>query len=224
MAMNEWWLLGSGLVLLMIALTITVWPLRRSRLMLLLLPVLGAAVIAAYWQWGSGQVWVEHVREIKRQQQVRDMMKSIHGPEDLITRLQAVLRQQPDSARGWYLLGRVYASQQQWQQADQAFSKAWKLKPDDDLITVNYARNLWELNHQQLNDNSRHLLLDVLGRNAKQPDALAMLAMDAFENHHDRQAIDYWQQLLAILDSRSDEASSIRKAIARAQGSNFTLN
>ena len=76
---------------------------------------------------------------------------------------------------------------------------------------------MWQLNHQKFNGESRALLQAVLKKNANQPDALAMLAMDAFIGHAYQRAIDYWQRLLKIAPPQSDDAEAIRKAIAKAQ-------
>ena len=57
----------------------------------------------------------------------------------------------------------------------------------------------------------------MLLKNPKQPDALAMLAMDAYQEKHYQIAINYWQQLLIITPPNSDAAKALRKAIAKAQ-------
>jgi len=215
--MNEWWLLICFLILLLLALSVAIYPLRKSRMALFLTPVLIVLVGLSYWHWGAWPEWVNHLEANDKQQRIQTMLKSIRDPAELIAKLKSTLRKQPNSARGWYLLGRLYVSQNQWQQANKAFERAYTLQPDDEQITVNYAQNLWQLNHQTFDNTSRVLLNSVLQRNANQPDALAMLAMDAYQLHHYQQAIDYWQRLLKLASPQSEEAQAIRKAIAKAQ-------
>lgn len=216
--MNEWSLLICFLILLMLALAVVCYPLRQSRIAIML-SALVLIILAglAYWHWGSLPEWRQYLQNDVKQQRIQAMMKSMRDPAELIARLKATVQKQPNSARGWYLLGRLYASQNQWQEANDAFATAHELQPEDEQITVNYAQNLWQLNHQQFNDKTRALLNDVLKHNANQPDALAMLAMDAYTRHNYQQAIDYWQDLLKMASPQSEEAGAIRKAIAKAQ-------
>ncbi len=210
--MNEWWLLICFLMLVMLALMVAFYPLRTSRVGIMLsAPALTILVGLAYWHWGA---WPENVK----QQRIQTMMKAMHDPAELINRLKATVQQQPRSARGWYLLGRLYVSQNQWPQANDAFATAHQLEPADVQYTVNYAQNLWQLHHQQFDDKTRALLRKVLEHNANQPDALAMLAMDAYTRHDYQQAIDYWQALLKVASPQSEEAVAIRRVIAKAQG------
>ena len=218
--MNEWSLLLVFVVFLIISLIVALYPLQKRAMSgMLLAPIIFSLVAFAYWRWGAWPDLNRFIHQQARQQQAQAMLKSIRNPQELIDRLKARLEQQPDSPRGWYLLGRVFASQEQWPQAHEAFAKAHHLKPDDEQTTVNYAQSLWQLNHQKFNDESRALFQTVLQKNANQPDALAMLAMDAFIGHAYQQAIDYWQRLLKFAPPQSEEAQSIRKAIAKAQHS-----
>ena len=204
-------------MLLLLALSIALYPLRKSRVIMILAPVLIVLVSLAYWRWGAWSEWVNHLQAYEKQQRIQTMLKSMHDPAELIATLKATLHKQPNSARGWYLLGRLYVSQNQWQQANDAFERAHHLQPDDEQITVNYAQNLWQLHHQTFDKTSRALLIGVLKKNANQPDALAMLAMDAYRRDNYQQAIDYWQRLLTLAPPQSEEAQAIRKAIAKAQ-------
>jgi len=218
----DYHLLLCFLVLLSIAIFVVLRPLKKQTggvvmttmfaLLLFILP------IAGYMCWGSWFAWKDYQNELTKQEQVNTMLKSVEGnPQKLMDKLKERLRQQPESARGWYLLGRLYGSQNQWSQARDAFMKAHQLKPESERVTINYAQSLWQLNNRQFNEDIRGLFQSVLKTNANQPDALAMLAMDAFLRHAYKQAIDYWQHLLDIIPPQSDDALAIRKAIAKAQ-------
>ena len=223
--MSEWWLLSGFVLLLMLALIAALYPVRMFRKSVMLLaPFLIIMVSLAYWQWGAWREWTHSLQEGLKQQRVQSMLKSIREPADLIIKLKATLHNDPTSSRGWYLLGRIYASQNQWQEANDAFALAHKLKPEDELITVNYAQSAWQLNNQQFDDNTRALLTKVLEQNPNQPDALAMFAMDAFGRHDYQKAIDYWQDLLKLAPPQSEEAEAIRKAIAKAQAALLEQN
>ena len=182
----------------------------------MLTPILFCLVSAAYWCLGSWPDWTTYIKKQTRQQQAQVMLQSVRNPQELINKLIVRLKQEPDSARGWYLLGRLYASQNQWQQASNAYANAYRLKPTSVQTEINYAQSLWQLNHQTFDAKSRALFQSVLLKNENQPDALAMLAIDSFIGHAYQQAIDYWQRLLKIAPPQSEEAQAIRKSIARA--------
>ena len=115
------------------------------------------------------------------------------------------------------MLGRLYASQGTWEKAKAAFAMASELEPDSEKYRINYAQSLWQLNHQAFNDAIRAVFFSVLKSNPEQPDALAMLAMDAFLSKAYSQAIAYWERLLVLVPKDSEDALAIRKAIAKAQ-------
>jgi cytochrome c-type biogenesis protein CcmH len=216
--MSEWWLFGSFLVLGLLALLWMLYPLRKTSLLCMILsPILVSATFFAYWHWGALADWQNYLHRQARQQQVQAVLQTIKGPAELIERLQARLQENPKSARGWFLLGRLYASQNEWLLARDAFYQAHQLSPEDEMTTVNYAQSLWQLHQQQLDEQTRGLFKTLLQKNPQQPDALAMLAMDAFTNHNYQIAIDYWQELLKLAAPGSEEAQLIRKAIARAE-------
>ncbi|MCX7117092.1 MAG: hypothetical protein NTW94_04150 [Legionellales bacterium] len=214
--MNEGWLFLVLGCLLGMTLLIVLYPLRHSKgMMLLISPLMLCFAVSLYWKWGALPQWTKHLSQQQKQAQVQALLKTAQ-PKDLIEKIKARLLHQPDSAQGWFLLGRLYVSQSQWQKAREAYAKAHFLKPDSPKITVNYVECLWELNHQTMNALMRELLQGVLVQHENQPDALAMLAMDAFLEHAYPQAIDYWERLLNILPPQSDEAESVRKALAKA--------
>ncbi len=215
--MNERWGLIGLVVLLIVALMAALIPLRRSKsMMILLTPILFCFVSFAYWKWGAWPDWQAHVQRLQKQDQVQAMLRS-HTPEELIDRLSERLKKTPNSAQGWYLLGRLQASQHHWRKAYDAYAMAHQLKPENETITVNYAQTLWQLNHQTVDSVVRSLFQAVLKKNQDQPDALAMLAMDAYQGHAYQQAINYWERLLGSAPAQSEEAQFIRKAIAKAQ-------
>ncbi len=216
--MSEWWLVGLLVTLSVLASALIIYPLRRNLfLSLVLIPIMFVLMFGGYHFWGGFAPWQAYVKNTNSQEQARAMLKSIKTPQELIDKLRAKLDDSPESAKGWYLLGRLYSNQNDSNNAVTAFAKAHSLKPQDEQFTVNYAQSLWELNQRQFNAQIRDLFNTLLKNNPNQPDALAMLAMDAFMSQSYEDAINYWQRLLKIAPQQSEEADAIRKAIAKAQ-------
>ncbi|HAT7921197.1 TPA: hypothetical protein JBC64_03450 [Legionella pneumophila subsp. pneumophila] len=216
--MNEWWLIILLVVLAVFACTLIIYPLRRNRLVsLLLAPIIFIMVFTGYYFWGDFARWQEYLHRNEAQELAQSMLKSIKSPQELIDKLKAKLDVQPESAKGWYLLGRLYSSQKDNQNASLAFAKAHQLKPEDEQFAVNYAHSLWQLSNQQFNPDILEIFHTLLKNNPRQPDALAMLAMHAYLSHDYEAAINYWQRLLQLAPAQSEEALAIRKAIAKAE-------
>jgi len=204
--------------LLVLALLIALFPLRKSlgRALPLMLVLLLAFAVPAYFQWGSWTAWRTHEQDQVKQQEAKAMLATISSPQELIDKLRAKLDDSPASARGWYLLGRLYGGQNQWEKARDAYAKSQQLKADDGAA-LGYIESLWQLNEQQFNDDIRQRLLAVLKHNPEQADALSMLAMDAYQRKDYQQATGYWRRLLPMVPAASEEGKALRKAIAKAQ-------
>lgn len=216
--MNEWWLLGLLAGLTVLVSIFIVYPFKRRFIAsLLLVPVIFVASFTAYFYWGNFDEWQQYVHRLESQEQAQKMLQSIKSPQELIEKLRAKLDDTPKSAKGWYLLGRLYSSQNEKQKAVNSFAKAYQFNPDDEQYAVNYAHSLWVTNNQQFTEQITEIFRRLLKNNPDQPDALAMLAMDAFVSHAYEDAIDYWQRLLKIAPAQSEEAQAIRKAIAKAE-------
>jgi cytochrome c-type biogenesis protein CcmH len=214
--------MSSALYLIILALFglwLAFYPLRMHGLKISLLLPLGLILLGlAYWHWGAWAAWQRYLQEKIRYQQVQTVIRSLHGPEELIQKLKDRLHAEPESAKGWYLLGRLYSTQSQWQEASDAFAKAHRLKPHDEKITVNYAESLWQLHTVRYDQKARALLKHLLRVNPNQADALTMLATDAYQHEAYQQAIDYWQHLLMVVPPQSEDAKTIQRAIVKAQG------
>lgn len=216
--MSDWWIISVLLGLALSASAAFIYPLKIKKLSagfgFLILFVL---IIAGYLCWGSLAQWQEYQHKQELRQQTQALLKKVKSPNDLINKLRAKLDETPKSAKGWYLLGRLYSAQDNKQQALDSFAKAHQLEPQNEQYTVNYAHALWEQNNRQFNSPIIKLFESLLADNPNQPDALAMLAMKAYMSHDYSQAINYWQKLLKLVPPQSSEAKAIRKAIAKAE-------
>lgn len=221
--MNETGLICLFATFLIVAVMLVIYPLNRqhARQKIAIVIVLIVGSLWGYWQWGSHQRWINYLYQQDINRRAQAVMTSLKNPQDLIVKFKHHLQQHPNSARGWYLLGRLYISQHQSNLAHQAFLKAHQLEPANEQITVNYAQSMWAIHQQTFTHDVRELFQSILKRNPKQPDALSMLAMDAYQQHQYQQAIDYWSSLLLLLPANSSESKAIRQAIAKTQALHF---
>ncbi len=216
--MNQWWLLALLFSLACLVCGLIIYPLRRYFIFsLFLVPLIFIISGTGYYYWGGFSQWQGYVHQQETQKQAEAMLKSIKSPQELIEKLRTRLDDTPKSAKGWYLLGRLYSGQNEQQKATDAFAKAYHFNPNEEQYAVNYAHSLWQLNNRQFTPQITRIFSHLLKNNPNQPDALSMMAMDAFTQHAYEQAIGYWQHLLTLAPPQSDEAQAIRKAIVKAE-------
>ena len=193
------------------ALVLVLYPLRRYWPAMVIVSLLFiSGIILGYGHWGNWSRWQSYVQQ-------QALLHTFKSPDALIVQLKARVEAVPVKARGWFLLGRLYACQGQWVNAYHAYAKAHRLLPDDEATTVHYAEALWEHQHRRFNKDIRRLFQEVLQHNPNQADALAMLAMDAYTRQVYQEAIDYWERLLKQVPQGSEEALAIQQAIVKAQ-------
>ena len=194
------------------------WPLRKQRYVWMVTPLLLGAAGLGYWYWGAWQAQSDFIQRNDRQRAAEALLPTIKSPKILIEKLQKHLAADPSSARGWYLLGRLYASQHLWEKSHHALGKAYELKPQDELIAVNFAQSLFARQHPKDAVLARKILTATLEAHPQQVDALLMLAIDAQHRHAKQEALTYWRRLLILVPDSSSEAKSIRKTIHDLMG------
>lgn len=216
--MSEWVLIALLSFSALIACLLLVYPLKNKKLLSIIsVPVSLLLVLVAYYYWGGFAPWQNFQHQQRMQAQARQMLGTIKTPDELIDKLKAKLDDSPKSAKGWYLLGRLYSAKNNNKEAVLAFKKAYRFSPDNEQYAVNYAHGLWQLNNQQFNEQILGLFKKLLNSNPNQPDALAMLAMNAYMSLDYEAAIDYWQRLLKLAPAQSKEAIALHKSISKAQ-------
>lgn len=216
--LHEWKLIAGFSLLLIFAMILFLHPLRgsgkRTKWMGMLL--LSGLVILTYNYYGSLDLLQNYYQKQQKQAEIKEYLAKIKSPQALIDTLRSKLDNSPASAKGWYLLGRLYANQNQWQQAADAFGTAYRLNPDDEKASVNYAQALWQVNGQAFNTSVETMLQQILQKNPEQADSLAMLAVAAYQKENYKEAITLWQRLLYLTRPDSDEAKMLQKMIAKA--------
>lgn len=216
--MEQYILISGFIVLYLIAFGFLKYPLKLAKTPSWLFWGLTLTLVtSSYLYWGSYFQWQAYESKLLKTEQAKQLLSQFKDPQELIAVLRTKLDNSPQSAKGWYLLGRLYSGQNAFAQAVKAFRKAQALDPKNELYLVNYAHGLWQLNQKQFNPQIIELFSQLLTNNSQQADALAMLAMNAFQEKDYVQAIDYWKRLLQLVASESHEADSIRRAIAQAE-------
>ena len=132
-------------------------------------------------------------------QAVKAEIATAGSATQIIEQLKAKVDANPEDPRGWYLLGRLYFSNGEFQQAIASYQKANKLKPKTPEVMTSMAESEFFLNNRKLPENAMKMLQEVLKQNPNYISALNLLGVNAFTNKEYQLAINYWQKIIPLL-------------------------
>ncbi|CAN5227457.1 hypothetical protein BH10PSE19_BH10PSE19_20900 [soil metagenome] len=178
---------------------------------------LPALAVTLYLKWGFSNDLAQWYAEQQQATAVQKTMAEFKSPAELITKMQTILKQRPDSTRGWFLLGRLYFSLGKYSEAAHAFAKAHTLEAKDPAIALQYAQALFFTGQPQSKRKAVLIAKQILAIDKTSDAAINLLALDAYQKGRYQAAIDYWEQLLSRYNSESNEAKTLLEAIAKAQ-------
>ena len=140
--------------------------------------------------------------------------------DQMITRLLARLEQQPDDARGWYMLGRSYLALGRYQDAADAFERTQALVGDEPDVLIAYADALAMLQGGRLRGEPMALVERALAREPDSPTALWLAGMGYRETGDLDKAIQHWQRARDLMPPESEARGDLQGLIeqARADG------
>lgn len=171
----------------------------------LLVPVLG---VALYLHWGALDQ-VEQTRQLAAMQP-----QSI---EEMTARLEQTVKQQPDSAEGWYFLGRTYMAQERAGDAAKAFERAVEIAGRAPELLGQWAQALYFAEGKQWNEQLQGLTDEALKADPEEVTSLGLLGIAAYESQRYADAVRYWERLVAVLPEQDPSRTAIAGGIERAR-------
>jgi len=137
--------------------------------------------------------------------------------EGMVERLAARMKENPDDATGWVMLGRSYAVLDRFPEAVSAYANAVKRSPPDAQLLADYADALAMAQGRRLQGEPARIIVQALKVDPRNVKALALAGTAAFEKHDFKGAIAHWRKILEVVPPDSDMAESIRDSIADAE-------
>jgi cytochrome c-type biogenesis protein CcmH len=137
--------------------------------------------------------------------------------EAMVERLAARLRESPDDVEGWKLLGRSYGVMGRFAEAADAYARAALRAPRDAQLLADFADVLAMARGQSLQGEPEKLALRALELEPTNLKALALAGSAAFERQDYAAAASYWERMLPLVASDSQDARSIRENVAEAR-------
>ncbi len=181
--------------------------------LLILVPL---AALLLYINSGTFQQWASYKSAQEKTLAINAEINSLGSLEHIIAKLKQRVQENPDS-RGWFLLGRLYMKNENFPEAVAAFAQAEQLSPGQPEIMLAHAEGLYFYNGHSLNQQAISLITATLKLHPNQPEAINLLAIDAYQHGKYQQAADYWQRLLSQFPPDSDQGKVLLRMIAEAQ-------
>lgn len=185
---------------------------RRSARMGRLVPLLTALAMpllgyALYLHWGSSDK-VELAREFATPPQTL---------EEMTSRLERAVKMQPDSAEGWYFLGRTYMSQERPADAAQAFEQAVRLAGRQPELLGQWAQALYFAGQRKWTAQLQAVTDEALLADPREVTTLGLRGIAAFEEGRFAEAIAFWERLIALLPADDPSRTAIQGGVAAAR-------
>lgn len=137
--------------------------------------------------------------------------------EAMVERLAARLRENPEDADGWKMLGRSYAVLGRFAEAVDAYAKAAVRAPRDAQLLADFADALAMARGQNLQGEPEQLIQRALQIDPNNPKALALAGTVAFDRKEFAAAAGYWQRMLPLVPPGSEDARAIQANVDEAR-------
>ena len=134
----------------------------------------------------------------------------------MVSTLAERLKNEPNNAEGWQMLGRSYAVLERYAEAAAAYRKAAELMPANADVLADLADVLGMTQGRRLAGEPTEVLQRALALDPQHGKSLALAGSAAFERKDYAAARAFWERLLAQVPAESDIARSLRASIAEA--------
>ena len=137
--------------------------------------------------------------------------------EASVARLAARMKDNPEDAEGWMMLGRSYAVLGRFGEASEAYAKAASRAPRDAQLLADYADALAMAQGRTLQGEPEKIVLRALVIDPDNVKALLLAGTAAFNRNDPRAAIRHWERALGLLPTGSDMIQGVQASITEAR-------
>jgi len=136
------------------------------------------------------------------------------SPDEMVAAAEKRLRENPDDAEAWFLLGSTYMAKQEFDAAVNAFRRCDTLMADEPGILFALADALAMQNNGSLLGEPEALVLRGLQRAPRFPNGLWLAGMAAEQRQDFSTAHHYWSLLLPMITDDAAAADEVRGLLA----------
>ncbi len=178
---------------------------------IVLIPALS---VFLYFELGDYRVIENPQLTLARAETASDPSRPALSMEQMIQKVRDHLKENPDDARGWFILGRALMSMQQYADALAAYRRSYELAPEEPTVALALADALAMTRGGKMEGEPEQLVQKVLQATPNEPTALWLGGMADEQAGRYRDAYDKWNRLLPLLQGDPESANEVRTLIA----------
>ncbi|HXF65162.1 MAG TPA: c-type cytochrome biogenesis protein CcmI [Burkholderiales bacterium] len=137
--------------------------------------------------------------------------------EELVGKLAARLRANPEDATGWMVLGRSYTVLGRFAEAADAYANAVRRLPPDAQLLADYADALAMAQGRSLAGEPERVIAQALAVDPNNVKALALAGTAAFQKRDYGAAAAHWEKILNLVPADSEFAAAVRASLSEAR-------
>lgn len=183
-------------------------------LLFIIIPML---ICGLYYHWGNFGAFKRWYTTQLNKDEIKKLKQELKTPEVVIARMRQHLIKDPNSAEGWYLLGRLYFSLAKYRDAVEVLAKAYALQPQNEDIRLQYAQSLFFAQDQQLQGVAKDIIDQTLLKQPYNLMALNLKAIDAYHKNDFQTALDAMKKILPAYKPGSVESTNLLQLITQTQ-------
>ncbi|MEE8366142.1 MAG: c-type cytochrome biogenesis protein CcmI [Gammaproteobacteria bacterium] len=170
-----------------------------------------------YFQFGEYRVIEDPtLAQVPVQQQTGQPHGNL-SVEAMIDLVKQRLLDNPDDARGWFMLGRTFMSQQKFDQAVAAYQRTYNLLGEDPNVMLSLADALAMQREGVMTGEPEQLVLRALEISPQDTTGLWLAGLAAEQRQAFKQAHDYWTRLLPLLGDDPVSSQEVRQLISNVE-------
>jgi cytochrome c-type biogenesis protein CcmH len=137
--------------------------------------------------------------------------------EAMVAKLAERMKQNPDDAQGWAMLGRSYAVMNRYDDSAAAYAKAVERVPDNPHLLADYADALAMSQGQSLIGEPEKLIMRALKIDPNHVKSLALAGTIAFDKKDFNGAIKHWEKMATLVPPDTEMFRNVQGSIAEAR-------
>jgi cytochrome c-type biogenesis protein CcmH len=139
--------------------------------------------------------------------------------EELVKRLAAKLKEEPDNLEGWIMLGRSYTAMNDLSAAIDAYQRAMDINDKHVGLLLAYAQTIASNSRNDFTGRAAPMVEKAFQLEPDNPNALWTAGILAYQRTDYQDAVDRWSKLRGMLKPQSNEIEAVNEALddARAQ-------
>ena len=166
-----------------------------------------------YLQLGEYRVIEDPTLALVSPQRGSDQTLENMSVDEMIALIKQRLRDNPEDAQGWFLLGRTLMSQQKVDQAVTAYQRTYDLVGEDPGVMFSLADALAMQQEGVMTGEPEKLVLRALEISPQEPNGLWLAGLAAEQRQDFKLAHDYWTRLLPLIINDSESIQEVRRLI-----------